>query len=155
MTRKKPSLASLKSTTTSHCFFSEKLDGASFRYSTYAIELYAIVQAIKHSRRYLFHKEFILYTDHDAFKHLISHEKLSSCHASWISYLQQFTFVIKRTSGTSNHVADALSRSHSVMAILRVSVPSFSSFVDLYPTYLFFGRILEDTMAGRNSDYTI
>ncbi|XP_009106784.1 uncharacterized protein LOC103832518 [Brassica rapa] len=47
-------------------FFSEKISGARFRYSTYYIEFYAIIQAVKHWRHYLFHKEFILYTDHDA-----------------------------------------------------------------------------------------
>lgn len=37
-------------------FYSEKLAGARSRYSTYDIEFYAVVQAIKHWRHYLFHK---------------------------------------------------------------------------------------------------
>ncbi|CAA7034278.1 unnamed protein product [Microthlaspi erraticum] len=49
-------------------FFSEKLAGARGRYSTYDVELYAVVQAIKHWRHYLFHQEFVLFTDHDALK---------------------------------------------------------------------------------------
>ena len=47
-------------------FFSEKLAGARGRYSTYDVEFYAIVQAIKHWRHYLVHREFVLFTDHDA-----------------------------------------------------------------------------------------
>ena len=82
-------------------FFSEKLAGARARYSTYDVEFYAIIQAVKHWRHYLFHKDFVLYTDHDALKHLSTQGKVSSCHASWISYLQQFTFVIKHTSVSS------------------------------------------------------
>lgn len=50
-------------------FFSEKIAGSRARYSTYDVQFYAIVQAIKHWRHYLFHQEFILYTDHDALKH--------------------------------------------------------------------------------------
>lgn len=83
---------------TSYYVFSEKTAGLRARYSTYDVELYAIVQAIKHWRHYLFHQEFILYTDHDALKHLGSQYKISSCFASWIAFLQQFTFVIKHQS---------------------------------------------------------
>ena len=68
-------------------FFSEKLGGARSRYSTYDVEFYAVVQAIKHWRHYLFHKEFVLFTDHDALKHLSSHDKVSSRHAAWVAYL--------------------------------------------------------------------
>lgn len=90
-------------------FFSEKLGGARKRYGTYDVEFYAVVQAVKHWRHYLFHKEFVLFTDHDALKHLNSQDKVSARHAAWVSYLQHVTFVIKHTSGVSNRVADALS----------------------------------------------
>lgn len=83
-------------------YFSETLGGTRTRYNTYDVEFYAIVQAIRHWRHYLFHKEFILYTDHDGLKHLGSQEKVSSRHAGWISYLQQFTFVIRHQVGTQS-----------------------------------------------------
>ena len=136
-------------------FFSEKIAGARFCYSTYDIEFYAIVQAIKHWRHYLFHKEFVLYTDHDALKHLSTQDKVSSRHASWIAYLQQFTFVIKHTSGASNRVADALSLRHSLLSILHVSVPGFSSLADLYPTDPFFGLIWTALSTGSTSPYAL
>lgn len=136
-------------------FFSEKLGGARARYSTYDIEFYAVVQAIKHWRHYLFHKEFVIFTDHDALKHLNSQEKVSARHAAWVSYLQQFTFVIKHTSGVSNRVADARSRRHSVLAVLHVSVPGFAAFADMYSTDVFFGRILLDAQAGISRDFTL
>lgn len=44
-------------------FFSEKIAGARGRYCTYDVELYAVVQAVKHWRHYLFHHEFVLFTD--------------------------------------------------------------------------------------------
>lgn len=37
-------------------FFSEKIAGSRARYSTYDVEFYAIIQAIKHWRHYLFHQ---------------------------------------------------------------------------------------------------
>ena len=136
-------------------FFSEKLIGARARYSTYDVEFYAIIQAIKHWRHYLFHKEFVLFTDHDALKHLSSQDKVSARHASWVSYLQQFTFVIKHTSGVSNRVADALSRRRTLLSVLHVSVPGFGTFADLYPSDAFFASILAQVQAGESRDYTL
>ncbi|XP_022849915.1 uncharacterized protein LOC111372007 [Olea europaea var. sylvestris] len=96
-------------------YFSEKLSGSKSRYSTYDVEFYAIVQAVRHWRHYLFHKEFILYTDHDALKHLGTQDNVSTRHASWIAYLQQFTFVIKHKAGALNKIADALSRRQTLL----------------------------------------
>ncbi|KAK6155787.1 hypothetical protein DH2020_010035 [Rehmannia glutinosa] len=91
-------------------FFSEKLSDARRRYSTYDLEFYAVVRAVRHWRHYLFHQEFILYTDHEALRHLASQDSLSARHATWSAYLQQFTFIIKHQAGSLNRVADALSR---------------------------------------------
>lgn len=57
-------------------YFSEKLLGARGRYSTYDVEFYAVVQAIKHWRHYLVHQEFIRFTDHEALRHLDSQMKV-------------------------------------------------------------------------------
>lgn len=113
------------------------------------------MQAIKHWRNYLFHKEFVLFTDHDALKHLQSQEKVYARHAAWVAYLQKFTFVIKHTSGVSNRVADALSRWRSLLAVLHVLVPGFATFSDLYESDAFFGSILHDVESGVSRDYTL
>lgn len=96
-------------------FFSEKIAGSRAHYSIDDVKFYAIVQAIKHWRHYLFHQEFILFTDHDALKHLGSQDKISARHVSWMAYLQQFTFLIRHQAGLANKVADALSRRHSLL----------------------------------------
>lgn len=114
-----------------------------------------MVQAIKHWRHYLFHKKFVLYTDHDVLKHLSTQGKVYSRHASWIAYLQQFTFVIKHTSGTSNRVADALSRRQSLLTVFHKTVPGFSLFIDLYASDPFFGLIFADVSAGISFAYTL
>ncbi|GJY42538.1 putative reverse transcriptase domain-containing protein [Tanacetum coccineum] len=49
-------------------YFSEKLTEAKSRYTTYDLEFYAIIQAVKHWCHYLFHKEFVLFTDHDSLR---------------------------------------------------------------------------------------
>ena len=68
-------------------YCSEKLPGSRVRYNTYDVEFYVVVQAVRHWCHYLFHREFILYTDHDVLKHLHSQDKVSTRHASWIVYL--------------------------------------------------------------------
>ncbi|XP_052625755.1 uncharacterized protein LOC128132814 [Lactuca sativa] len=90
-------------------YFSEKLTGPKLRYSTYDVEFYEVVQAVKHRRHYLFHKEFVLFTDHDSLRHIHSQDKVSHKHGRWMSFLEKFTFVVKHKSRMSNRVADALS----------------------------------------------
>jgi hypothetical protein len=47
-------------------YFSEKLNEANLKYSTYDKEFYAIIQALKKWRHYLIPKEFVLYSDNHA-----------------------------------------------------------------------------------------
>lgn len=90
-------------------FFSENLGGAKLKYSTYDVEFYALVQALKHWYHYLIHDDFILYSDYEALKHFHIQDKLSDQHAKWAGYIQQFSFVIKHKFGVLDRVADALS----------------------------------------------
>ena len=147
--------AVLSQETKTVAFFSEKISGSRERNSTYDVELYAVVQAVKHWRHYLFHCEFVMYTDHDALKHMSSQDKVTSRHASWFSYLQQFTFVIKHKAGALNKVADALSRRHTLLASMHVSVVGFETLPDLYPLDPFFSKIWNDLQLNRSSEYVI
>ena len=70
-------------------FFSEKLSDSKLNYSTYDIEFYAVVQAVRYWRHYLFHKEFILYTYHDSLRHLHKQDKVSPRHTRWVAYLER------------------------------------------------------------------
>lgn len=113
------------------------------------MKFYAIFQAVKHWRHYLFHREFVLFTDHDALKYLGSQSKLSERHASWHAYLEQFTFVIKHKAGVSNRVADALSRRHNLFAEIRITVPCFDSFIATDPL---FDAVLLKIQNGKQTD---
>ncbi|GJV93664.1 putative reverse transcriptase domain-containing protein [Tanacetum coccineum] len=96
-------------------YFSEKLTGPKSRYTTYDLEFYAVVQAVKHWRHYLFHKEFVLFTDHDSLRHIRTQDKVSHKHGRCLAFLDKFTFVVKHKTGVSNRAADALSRMSVVL----------------------------------------
>jgi hypothetical protein len=76
-------------------YFSEKLNETKRKYSTYDKEFYAIIQALKKWRHYLFPKEFVLYSDNQDLQFITRQEKLNQRHAKWIEFMQNFTFVIK------------------------------------------------------------
>jgi hypothetical protein len=91
-------------------YFSEKLNDAKMKYSTYDKEFYAVIQALNKWRHYLVPKDFVLYSDNHALQFVYRQEKLNQKHEKWVEYMQNFTFVIKHISGTANKVVDALSR---------------------------------------------
>jgi hypothetical protein len=114
-------------------YFSEKLKSAQLNYSTYNIEFYTLVQSLKHWSSYLAYNDFILYSDHEALKHLNSQDKLSARHAKWATFVQQFSFTIKHKSGALNKVADALSRKTSLLTTMKSEVISFELLKDSLP----------------------
>ena len=52
-------------------YFSEKLNDAEQKYSSYDQELYSIVHALKKLRHYLMSREFVLYTDNHALQYIM------------------------------------------------------------------------------------
>jgi hypothetical protein len=58
-------------------YFSEKLNEAKVKYSTYEKEFYAVIQALKKWRHYLVPKEFVLYSDNHALQFVTQWEKLN------------------------------------------------------------------------------
>lgn len=80
-------------------YFSEKLKGPCLKYSNYDRELYALVRATATWRHYLWHREFVVKTDHDALKHLRSQGKLGNRHAKWLEFLEQFPYVVHYKKG--------------------------------------------------------
>ena len=73
-------------------FFSEKLNDSRLNYSTYDVEFYALMQSLRYWSSYLAYNNFVLYSEHEALKHLNSQDKLLSRHAKWATYVQQFSF---------------------------------------------------------------
>jgi hypothetical protein len=75
-------------------YFSEKLSGAALNYPTYDKELYALVRALETCQHYLWHREFVIHTDHESLKHLKGQHKLNKRHARWVEFIETFPYII-------------------------------------------------------------
>ncbi|XP_050368930.1 uncharacterized protein LOC126787035 [Argentina anserina] len=137
-------------------FFSENLNETRQRYSTYDIEFYAIMQALRQWRQYLIYKEFVLYSDHEALKFINGQHKLNRRHAQWVEELQEYYFVIRHKSGVQNKVADALSRKEALLSIMGAQVLGFEQLKELYKDDSDFGSTWAECVASKpTSDFHI
>ncbi|KAJ9548661.1 hypothetical protein OSB04_021204 [Centaurea solstitialis] len=134
-------------------FFSEKLNETRRRYSTYDKEFYAIIRSLEYWRHYLLPAEFILYSDHQALKFIQGQAKLNPRHAKWVETLQDFSFVIRHKAGSSNSMADALSRRYSLVTSTTFQVIGFDSVTTLYPDDPDFRHLWEKTAAAPFRDF--
>ncbi|KAK3018196.1 hypothetical protein RJ639_002889 [Escallonia herrerae] len=87
-----------------------KLNEAECRYTTHEKELLAVVHCLRVWRHYLLGSSFIVRTDNTAVNHFLSQSKLSAKQARWQELLAEFNFMLKYRAGSTNSVADALSR---------------------------------------------
>jgi hypothetical protein len=113
-------------------YFSEKLNEAKMKYSTYDKEFFAIIQALKKWRHYLVPKEFVLYNDNHSLQFITRWEKLNQKHTKWVEFMQHFTFIIKHISRTANKVVDVLSRKCLILQEFHVKTLGFDSLKDVY-----------------------
>ncbi|KAK3016950.1 hypothetical protein RJ639_007326 [Escallonia herrerae] len=89
---------------------SRKLNEAERRYTTHEKELIAVVHCLKIWRHYLLSFSFIVRTDNTVVSHFLSQSKLTSKHARWQELLAEFNFMLEYRTGSTNSVADTLSR---------------------------------------------
>ena len=131
-------------------YHSETFTQAVINYPTYDKELYALVQSVKKWKHYLMGKETIIHTDHQPLQYLQSQTKLQQArHFRWMGFLQQFHLVIKYKKGTSNKVADMLSRPPIVASIvLKNASLSHESYIEQYATDDDFKEIYEKLTNG-------
>lgn len=131
-------------------FFSQKLNDAKTKYTTYEKEFYAVVQALRHWRHYLIHKEFVLYSDHEALKHINNQKKVNHKHGKWVEFLQEYAFVIKHKAGVENKAADALSQVLYVLNTISAKVVAFEKLKDEYLICKDFRDVYDDMTMGRH-----
>ncbi|XP_012487911.1 uncharacterized protein LOC105801125 [Gossypium raimondii] len=122
-------------------YFSEKLNGAVLNYLVYDKEMYALIRALETWQHYLWPKEFVIHSDHEALKHIKGQHKLNKRHAKWVEYLESFPYVIKNKKGKENIVADALSRRYTLLSYLDSKLLGFALLKDLYATDDDFGEM--------------
>ncbi|XP_052490813.1 uncharacterized protein LOC128043050 [Gossypium raimondii] len=113
-------------------YFSEKLNGPTLNYPVYDKEMYALIRALETWQHYLWPKEFVIHTDHEALKHLKGQHKLNKRHAKWVEFLESFPYVIRYKKGKENIVVDALSRRYALFGILESKLLGFEHLKELY-----------------------
>ncbi|BHF67784.1 hypothetical protein SprV_0301081300 [Sparganum proliferum] len=93
-------------------FFSQKLQSAQTRYSTFSRELLAIYLAIRHFRHLLEGRDFSVHTDHKPLTYALKAkpDRYSPREVRHLDYIPQFTADIRYVRGSGSVVADALSR---------------------------------------------
>jgi hypothetical protein len=101
-------------------------------YSIYDKELYALVRVLEVWQHYLWPKEFIIHSDHEALKYLKAQSNLHRRLAKWVEFIELFPNIIKYKKGNNNVVVDALSRKHMLLIQLDVKVPGLESLCTLY-----------------------
>jgi hypothetical protein len=114
------------------------------KYSTYDKEFYAMIQSLKKWKHHLIHKEFVLYSDNQALQFITRQETLNQKHAKWVEFMQNFTFVIKHIVGTTNKVADALSRKSLIVQELQVETLGFEHLKEMYKEDAYFKEAYEE-----------
>lgn len=122
-------------------FYNEKMYEAKQKYSSYDLEFYALVQALRKWRHYLLPKEFVVFIDNQGLSFINSQEKLSNRHIKWIEYLQAYTFTIKHKKGQLNKVADVLSKRLLIVQEVTLQSIGVESFKELYKEDEYFSEV--------------
>jgi hypothetical protein len=91
-------------------FFSRQLAPQHTKLVAYERELIGLVQAVKHWRPYLWGDPFLIKIDHFSLKYLLDQRLATIPQHQWASKLIGFDFKVEFKPGSSNVVADALSR---------------------------------------------
>lgn len=96
-------------------YSSSKTTETESRYSSYELEVMAVVKAVKKLRVYLLRLKFVINTDCLAFNQTIKQKDLCAKVARWALLLGEYDCEVKHRSGTSMRHVDVLSRYPSVM----------------------------------------
>jgi hypothetical protein len=73
-------------------YFSEKLSGARLNYPMYDKELYVLVCVLEVWQHYLWPKEFIIHSNHEALKYLKAQTNLHRRLAKWVESIESFPY---------------------------------------------------------------
>nr|GFB44940.1 putative reverse transcriptase domain-containing protein [Tanacetum cinerariifolium] len=79
-------------------------------YTTYDLELGAVVFALKFWRHYLYETKCTVFTDHKSLQHILDQKEPNMRQHRWLELLSDYDCKIRYHPGKSNVVADALSR---------------------------------------------
>ena len=94
-------------------YASRQLKDYEKNYPTHDLELAAIVFALKIWRHYLYGERCEIYTNHKSLKYFFTQKELNMRQRRWLELEKDYDCAINYHPGTSNVVADALSRKSS------------------------------------------
>ncbi|GJU86674.1 putative nucleotidyltransferase, ribonuclease H [Tanacetum coccineum] len=83
-------------------------------YTTYDLELGAVVFALKIWRHYLYGTRCIVFTDHKSLQHILDQKELNMRQCRWLELLADYDCEIRYHPGKANVIADALSRKERI-----------------------------------------
>nr|GEW76359.1 putative reverse transcriptase domain-containing protein [Tanacetum cinerariifolium] len=83
-------------------------------YTTYDLELGAVVFALKIWRHYLYGTKCTVFTDHKSLQHILDQKELNMRQRRWLELLSDYDCEIRYHPGKANVVADALSRKERI-----------------------------------------
>lgn len=92
------------------CYHSRKFSPAEINYPVHERELLGLLDALRKWRHLLHGNKILAHTDHKSIIYLFSQPNLSGRQARWILELAEFDLDIKYKAGSTNIVADTLSR---------------------------------------------
>jgi hypothetical protein len=132
------------------CYHYENFNQVVVNYPTYDKELHALVQSVKKWKNYLLGKETIIHTYHQPLQYIQAQTKMQqSRHYKWMGFLQQLHLVIKYKKGTSNKLADMLSRPPIASSIiLKNASLSHDRYVEKYVIDEDFKEVFEKLTDG-------
>jgi hypothetical protein len=111
-------------------FYSRPVASRHRSLAAYERELIGLVQAVRHWRSYMWGRRFTVKTDHYSLKYLLDQRLATIPQHHWVGKLLGFDFTVEYKSGSTNTVADALSRRDTEEgAVLAISAPRFD-FID-------------------------
>ncbi|GJW00211.1 putative reverse transcriptase domain-containing protein [Tanacetum coccineum] len=79
-------------------------------YTTYDLELGAVVFALKIRRHYLYGRKCTVFTDHKSLQHILNKKEFNMRQRRWLELLVDYDYEIRYHPGKANVIADALSR---------------------------------------------
>ncbi|GKA06319.1 putative reverse transcriptase domain-containing protein [Tanacetum coccineum] len=79
-------------------------------YTTYDLELRAVVFTLKMWIHYLYDTTYVVFTDHKSLQHILDQKELNMRQRRWLELLSDYDCELRYHPGKANMVADALSR---------------------------------------------
>lgn len=107
-------------------FFSRPVAPRHRSLAAYERELISLVLVVRHWRPYLWGRRFVVRTDHYSLKYLLDQRLATIPQHHWVGKLLGFDFTVEYKAGSTNVVADALSRRDTdEVVVLAISCPRF------------------------------